>query len=162
MQLYLAKQGLALSSTENPKEPLSDEGRIGLQKLSSFLARSRFSISKVLHSKELCAKQTAIILSQGLGAGRLVQECPVVIEREDRVKHLFEFVHNVSDNVFNEGTLIVGHASYLSRFLGSLICADERLPVVRFEPGIFVALEYNKITKKWLIQWVVQPSLLGI
>ena len=162
MRLYLVHQGLTLSDKENIKEPLSDEGRISLQRSASFIARSRFAVSKVFHSNKLCAKQTAIILSQGLGAGRLVQDCPVPIEAHDKVQPLHQLVEGGPNDAFGDSSLVVSDKQFLERFLSYLMCENERCLLVNFEPGTFVALEASNTRDQWRIQWVLKPDLLGV
>ena len=161
MRLYLVHEGSAISEKENAKQPLSDEGRISLQKLASFLARSRFSISAVFHSSKLCAKQTGIILSQGLGAGRVVQESPVPIDVDDDVELLHQSIEG-SPNLIGDGSLLVAHRLFLDRFLSYLICGQAGHSLLFLEPGTFVSIERQVDTNQWSVQWAMKPGLLGI
>ena len=161
MRLYLAHEGYSISEKENARQPLSDEGRISLQKLASFLARGKFAITSVFHSNKLCAKQTAIILSQGLGAGRVVQESPVPIDTDDDVRPLHKNLES-NANLNFDGALLVADRIFLDRFLSYLICREMEPALLVFDPGTFVSIERRANTSQWIIQWVVKPNLLGI
>ncbi len=60
MPIYLVRHGLAVSKLQNQDPPLSDKGRFTVEKVASFLSRSRFNVSGVLHSEKLRSKETAI------------------------------------------------------------------------------------------------------
>ena len=161
MQLYLARHGDALSKNENPDRPLSENGRLTVQKVASFLARSRFNVSQVVHSHKLRAQETALILSKGLGAGSIVQESSVPIGPNDEIWPLYNMLqYNHGEGSIND-QMYVGHLPYLDRLLSSLVCGNEELSVVSFEPGMVVALEREMGSCNWVVQWALMPRLLG-
>jgi phosphohistidine phosphatase len=59
---------------EDPKRPLSDSGREDVKRVASFLARSGVSAGRVLHSGKLRALETALLLADVLGPGKVVEE----------------------------------------------------------------------------------------
>ena len=161
MKLYLARHGEALSKYDNPDRPLSENGRLTVHKIASFLARSRFNVSRVVHSHKLRAQETALILSKGLGAGRVVQESSVPIGPNDEIGPLYNLLEHDHGRDLIEDQMYVSHQPYLGRLLSSLVCGDKDLSVVSFDPGMVVALEQTITGRKWSIQWALMPHLLG-
>ena len=62
-------------------------------------------------------------MSQGLGAGRVVQEYPVPIDVDDDVKPLCQSIEG-SQNSICDGSLVAAHQMFLDRFLSHLICGQ--------------------------------------
>ena len=159
MRLYLCQHGNALPKSDDPNRPLSDQGSKDVNRMASFLARSRLSLAGVVHSGKLRAQQTALIYSDVLGAGRLVHECAYPISPNDPIEPLYKALletAQIEDNV-----MIVGHLPYLNLLLSKLVAGDEAANCVQFEPGCVVALEKQANQTAWMIQWVMRPSLLG-
>lgn len=159
MHLYLSQHGDAVPKSENPDRPLSDKGRKDVGRMASFLARARLPLAGVVHSGKLRAQQSALILSEGLGAGRVVQDCAYPISPNDPIEPLYDALmanKDIEDNV-----LIVGHLPYLDRLLSRLVAGDEGAQCVRFEPGCVIALSREDQAPTWQIEWVMQPRLLG-
>jgi len=160
MLLYLARHGDAMSGRENKNRPLSEQGRISVDRVASFLARSQLGILGVIHSKKLRSQETALILSKGLGVGNIVQESIFPLEPNDSIFPLYEAIQNANEN-FGRNQIIVGHLPYLEKLTGLLICRDQNQPVVKFDPGTVIALSRTSIEDTWSLDWIVKPRLFG-
>ena len=159
MRLYLTQHGHAMSKEENPDRPLNELGRKDVARMASFLARSRVSVGRVLHSGKLRAQETALILSDVIGPGRLVEQSVYDISPNadttpfcDALKGEYRRANDV---------MVVGHLPYMGRLVARLVTGNEAEKCVLFEPGTVVCLEPDEETSSWVIQWVVRPSLLG-
>ena len=161
MPFYLVRHGLAVSKLQNQDRPLSDKGRFTMEKVASFLSRSRFKVSGVLHSEKLRSKETAIILSKVLGAGRVVQESPVPIGPNDPIEPLVEMFQNSLKGRPVEDQVFVSHLPFLDLLLSHLVCGEKDFSIMSFEPGMAVALEPSPKIDRWTIKWALRPSLLG-
>ncbi len=161
MHLYLVQHGTAVPKDEDPARPLSASGREAVQKVASFLARSQFNISGVVHSGKVRAMQTALLLSETLGPGRIVQECLYPIGPNDPIDLLYSAIEDGPGEQITGDRMIVGHLPYLSKLLSRLVCGDEYESTVHFKPGTVVALERGENGDGWSIMWVLRPELLG-
>ena len=161
MHLYLVQHGTAMPKDENPERPLSDSGRAAVQKVASFLARSQLNISGVVHSGKMRAMQSALLMSETLGSGRVVQECLYPIGPNDPIDLLCSAIEDGPGEQITGDRMIVGHLPFLSRLVSRLICGDEEETIVHFKPGTVVALERGENGDGWSIMWVVRPELLG-
>jgi len=161
MHLYLVQHGTALPKDENPERPLSESGRASVQKVASFLARSQLSISGIVHSGKVRAMQTALLLSETMGHGRIVEECLYPINPNDPIGLLYDAIEGGPSEQMSSDRMVVGHLPYLSKLLSRLVCGDEDESIVHFKPGTVVALERGENGDGWSIMWVLRPSLLG-
>jgi phosphohistidine phosphatase len=161
MHLYLVQHGTAVPKDENPDRPLSESGRIAVSKVASFLARSQFNVSGVVHSDKVRAMQTALLLSETLGAGRIVQECLYPIGPNDPIELLYDAIEDGTSEQIAGDKMIVGHLPFMSKLLSRLVCGDELETIVHFKPGTVVALERGENGDGWRVMWVLRPELLG-
>ena len=150
-----------MSSEENPDRPLSSQGRSEIQKVGSFLSRSRFNISGVIHSDKLRTQETALILSKALNCGQVVQESSFPIGPNDEVGPLCDAIKNTKYKNLIENKMIVGHLPYLGKLLSKLLFENENKTIIDFEPGMVLSIKSDLFRKEWVIEWVFKPSLLG-
>jgi len=161
MRLYLVQHGMAVPKTDSPERPLSDAGRTAVQKVASFLARSQLNISGIVHSGKLRSVQTALLLSETLGRGQVVEECIYPIGPNDPITPLFEAIEDGPSEHIDGDQMIVGHLPFMGKLLSRLVCGDELETIVHFKPGTVVALERGQNGDGWTVMWVVRPELLG-
>ena len=151
-----------MSGVEDKNRPLSERGRIGVDRVASFLARTQLGVSHIIHSKKLRSQETALILSKGLGLGSIVQESIFSIEPNDSIFPLYEAIQSNNDESFKRNQIIVGHLPYMEKLTAFLICGDENQLVVKFDPGTVIALSQTFDGGAWSLEWIVKPKLLGI
>jgi phosphohistidine phosphatase len=152
MNLYLVQHGDALSKQENPDRPLSDKGRVDVERVASFLGRS-VRVGRVIHSGKTRARDTAVILAGALGTGGVVEE-GTGLGPNDATGGLADAVVGWSDDV-----MVVGHLPFMGRMTARLVAGTEDAAVVAFEPGAVACLESTD--DGWAVAWMVRPSLLG-
>ena len=156
MHIYLVQHGAAVSKDENPKKPLSDNGREDVKRIASFLARSRLSAARVIHSGKLRALETALLLAEVLGPGHLVEEAATGLAPNDSTDDLFAAIDG-----WTEDTIVVGHLPFMSKMVSRLVTGDEDETVVHFKPGAVACLERGENGGGWTVQWFIRPELLG-
>jgi len=156
MHIYLVQHGAAVPKDENPEKPLSDTGREDVKRIASFLARSRISAARVIHSGKLRALETALLLADVLGPGHVVEEAPSGLAPNDSTDDFFAAIDG-----WTEDTIVVGHLPFMSRMASRLVTGDEDETVVHFKPGSVACLERGENGDGWTVQWFVRPELLG-
>ncbi len=156
MHVYLVQHGPAMPKDEDPKRPLSDSGREDVKRVASFLARSGVSAGRVLHSGKLRALETALLLADVLGPGKVVEESPTTIAANDAINELFAAIDG-----WTEDTIIVGHLPFMSKLASRLVTGNEDETVVHFKPGSVACIERGENGGGWTVQWFLRPELLG-
>jgi phosphohistidine phosphatase len=156
MRVYLVQHGAAVPKDEDPERPLSASGREDVKRMASFLARSRVSVARVIHSGKRRAMETALLLSGVLGPGSVVEEAADCLQPDDPTDRLAEAIEKWTEDI-----LVVGHMPFMGRMVARLVAGDEDEPVVNFKPGTVVCLERGENGSGWAIAWVVRPELLG-
>lgn len=159
MRLYLVRHGLAMTQSEDPKRPLSDDGKKDVARMASFLGRARVRVTRVVHSEILRAQQTALALSAVIGPGKIAEEMRD-LKPSSRLDALVDAAATWTDD-----TMVVGHDPFMSRVTSFLTCGDPDAGVVAFDPGTVACLERDPImTDKgghWTLLWHMSPVLLG-
>ncbi|MAF95347.1 MAG: phosphohistidine phosphatase SixA [Rhodospirillaceae bacterium] len=156
MHIYLVQHGAAVPKDENPEKPLSDGGRDEVKKMASFLARSRVSAARVIHSGKLRALETALLLAEVLGPGNAVEEAGTGLAPNDPTDELFAAIDD-----WTEDTIVVGHLPLMSKMVSRLVTGDEDETVVHFRPGSVACLERGENGGGWTVAWFLRPELLG-
>lgn len=159
MHLYISQHGDAVAKSEDADRPLSEKGRKDVNRLASFLARSRLPLTGVVHSGKLRAQQTALIYADVLGASRVVHECAYPIAPNNPVEPLYQAL--LDNSQIEDNVMIVGHLPYMNRLCSRLVTGEETANCVQFEPGCVIALEKEVNHASWVVQWALRPSLLG-
>jgi phosphohistidine phosphatase len=153
MKLYLVQHGEAKSKDEDEKRPLTDQGRLDVERIAAFLKGAGVEAKKVIHSGKLRAEQTAEILKEAIAAkGKL--EAHDGINPTDEPGPLAEETSKWTDDV-----MIVGHLPFMSRMVSLLIMNEAVIPIASYEPGSVVCLEKGE-DDTWTICWMVRPELL--
>ena len=156
MHLYLVQHGEAISKSEDPNRPLSDKGRKDVGRMAAFLARTRPSISRVVHSGKVRAIQTALVFAETLGPGRTVEEATEGLAPDDSPAFVADVV-----NDWAEDTMLVGHLPHLTLLSSLLLTGKTDETIVHFQPGTVVCLKRDANSGGWVITWAVCPELLG-
>ena len=156
MHVYLVQHGAAVPKDKNPDRPLSEGGREDVKRMASFLARSRVSANRVLHSGKLRAVETALLLATVLGPANVVEENAGQLAPNDPVEPMFSTI-----DTWTEDTIVVGHQPFLSKLVSRLVTGDEDATVVHFKPGAVACLERGENGGGWTVQWFLRPELLG-
>lgn len=155
MRLYLVRHGKAVREQENPAQPLSEKGRRDVQRMASFLARSGLKAARVIHSGKARARDTALLLAEVVGPGRVVEEAERGLAPGDSTDALADDAAG-----WNEDVMVVGHMPHLGRAVARLLTGTEDGAEVVFRPGAVACLERDE-DGAWSLAWLVAPELLG-
>ncbi len=156
MELYLMQHGLCLSEAEDPRKPLSPEGRKGIETSARALAKMGLSFDLILTSDKLRAKETAEIIAKGVGYQGKIQE-------HQALKPLAppEEALGVLKDYQAEKVLIVGHLPSLAR-IASYLLGGEKGVRIRFKNGGLVALETDLSPGEAELICVLTPEQLAL
>ena len=149
MNLYLVQHGEAKTDQEDPKRPLSDEGRRNTKNSAEIAAKLKIAPKEILHSEKLRAQETAEILGEKL-------HVPI---RQEPGLSPNDSVEAWRDRLAREekDLLLVGHLPFMERLISLFLAGDkERLPV-RFRKGGVVCLEKNG--GLWRLLWALWPEM---
>ena len=156
MLLYVARHGLAVPKDEHPDCPLSEFGRRDIARIASFLARTRPTIKRIIHSGKIRAAQTALIYAETVGPGKIVEEVAESLGPNDPVEPLVNAI-----NTWKEDTMVVSHLPLVSNLLSRLVVGDTYQDLLDFQTGSVVCLKKPNGSNNWAIVWAISPELLG-
>ena len=156
MKLYLVRHGAAASVEENPAQPLTEKGRQDIQRLAVFMARSGVRVARVIHSGKKRAEETAVLLADVVGPGKVVEEAESGLGPNESSDLLA-----TAAAALIEDTIVVGHQPFMGRMVARLLAGAEDAIGVAFEPGTVVCLERSDNGGGWHLNWMAGPKLLG-
>jgi phosphohistidine phosphatase len=153
MKVYLVRHGKAVSSEVDPQRPLTEQGRIEVEKIASFIKPLDLSVEHVWHSGKLRAAQTAEILAatvevekgcssrEGLRPNDGVSTIAEELEADDR------------------DLMIVGHLPFLENLTSLLLTGRETANIIAFDAGAIASLD-RRNHGKWQINWMITPEIV--
>lgn len=156
MKLYLVRHGTAAPMEENPDQPLTEKGRQDIQRLAVFMMRSGVNVARVIHSGKKRAEETAVLLADVVGPGKVVEEAESGLGPNDSTDLLATAAATLI-----EDTMVVGHQPFMGRMVARLLAGVEDAIGVAFEPGTVVCLERSDNGGGWHLNWMAGPRLLG-
>ncbi|GBC85065.1 Phosphohistidine phosphatase SixA [bacterium HR11] len=149
--VYLVRHGEATSEAEDPRRPLTAEGRQEVTRIAEHLGRLRLPVQRIVHSGKLRAQQTAEILARYL--------TPASVEAAEGLAPLDDPSEAVRLIETATGPLmLVGHLPHLSRLASRLLGVDRE--VVAPLPGGGV-LCLTRGEAGWQIAWLLTPAVVG-
>lgn len=152
MYVYLVQHGEAVPKREDPDRPLTQRGKVAVERVANWAAKVGLEVDQVRHSGKLRARQTAAILADRLGPQEGIAAYPGLGPKDD--------VRPIADSLADCpcSVLLVGHLPFLSRLTALLLTGDPDLPIVRFQNAGIVGL--TREDDRWTLVCVVPPELL--
>ena len=153
MKLYLIQHAQAVSKAEDPRRPLTDEGRAEARAVARLVRSLDLRVECLWHSGKTRAEQTAEIYAGAL----TVAEGPTArqgLAPNDDVAPWRDALA-----VSTAETMIVGHMPFVSKLATLLLTGYESPPVVAFRNAGVVCLGRSS-DDRWQIEWVLTPDLL--
>jgi phosphohistidine phosphatase len=149
VDLYLVRHGDAVSAMENPRRPLSSQGRRRVEQTARSALERNVLVQRIYHSGIPRAQETAEILAEFLMpgkspmalAGLSPDDDPAVIQAE---------LAGIAESI-----LLVGHLPHLSRLAALMVSGDSEAPVTEFFPATMVCVSGSKA--QWKITWRIAP-----
>jgi phosphohistidine phosphatase len=109
----------------------------------------------VVHSGYLRAAQTALILSEALGSGKMVEDSTVPMGPGDDVVKFAKALDGVEETV-----MAVGHMPFMADLVSYLTTGNADADVCYFETAAVACLE--RAGRRWVLRWLAGPALLGL
>jgi len=154
--IYLMRHGNAVDPSVDYECPLSDLGRLDIQRAADFFEGNvEVRVKKMYHSKKLRAKQTAdIIASAVLEEGR-----PEEIEGLNPSDSISDMVDRI--DTWQEDVWLVGHLPFMAKLLSRMLLGhqDASLSAI-FQTGSVACLEKDTDSGIWVLNWFIRPHLL--
>jgi len=154
MKLYLVQHGDAAPGETDAARPLTPKGRRDVQRLGEFLTRNGVSVSCIVHSGKLRARQTAEAIASRLPRSVAV-EAREGLNPNDRARTAAQLLVGSGDN-----TMLVAHLPLLGKLVSRLVIGSKEPALVTFVPGTALCLERSE-SGSWTVAWMVRPELLA-
>lgn len=149
MNLYLVRHGDAVSAAEDPRRPLSLQGRRRVEQTACLALERKAQVARIYHSGIWRAQETAEILAEHIVPESGVARLPGLLPEDDPVVIQAEFGDTT------ESIALVGHLPFLSRLAALLVNGDPERPVVEFFPATMVCC--CRRAAQWEISWRIAP-----
>lgn len=150
MEFYLVRHGEARPEHEDPRRPLSDRGRKGVEKVARALAAKKINVAEILHSDKLRARETAEILARLLSPRGGLRQIRGLSPEDDPA------LAGGDLETADEPLMLVGHLPHLSRLVSLLVRGDPEIQPVDFTPAAVVCLSRTK--GAWELRWTLTPD----
>lgn len=151
MALYLVQHGKSLPKEQDPDRGLSRAGISEVEQVAANAARQNIQISHIVQSGKKRAQQTAAIFAKVLQPAQGVSETDGLAPLDD--VSLFAAAVNPADNL-----MAVGHLPFMERLVSHLVIGTIEKPVIRFQNGGIVCLDFDPSTGSWVITWALFPA----
>ncbi len=148
MSMYFVQHGLAVDKAENPSRPLSEEGRLYVNKVASHLAGLNLSVNQIFHSGKDRAEQTARLFAEALNISQINSH--QYLNPNDDVNQIIPLLE--------DNSMYVGHLPHMEKLVSKLLCGDEEAELVEFENSAVVCLARQE--SGYRLQWMIRASML--
>lgn len=153
MRLYLVQHGEAKAEADDPRRPLTDEGKAEVEKVADAAWKLGVKPSHILHSGKLRAEETAEIIARVLEVSK-EPEAVFGLNPNDDVR---SWAAKLAQQ--EEDLMLVGHLPFLDKLASLILCGNEAAGIVQFRYGAIVCLE-RKEDGTWRLQWILAPDLV--
>lgn len=154
MKVYLVRHGDAVVAEHDVHRPLSDKGRIEVEKVAHFLQKNEIFVERIFHSEKLRAGQTAEILAKGLKHAPAIESLNGLLP-DDSVQPIA-----VCCNHWQNDVMLVSHLPFLPKLVCELILGYDNKLFTDFQTAGILCMERNGLFD-WTINWMVNPKILG-
>jgi len=152
VSIYLSQHGKSASKEVDPQRGLTVEGRAEVTRVAEALQRAGITVDAIWHSGKARAAQTAEIFAATLAAAGGVRSR----EGIDPLDDVATFAGALARD---DDAMYVGHLPFMERAVAYLITTDADRPVVRFQNGGVVCLDWDTEEQRWVIRWTAFPNL---
>ena len=150
MHFYLVRHGEATSENENPRRPLTDRGRRGVERMIRSAKQKGVTVCRILHSDKDRARETAEIVARQLSPPAGMAELNGLGPGDD------PFLAKAELEVAENPIMLVGHLPHLGRLTSLLTQGDPDLETVDFPAAGMVCL--SRQVTGWKINWTLDPA----
>ena len=157
MEIYLIQHAESVPEKENPARPISDEGKVTMEKVAALAACLKIRPDFIFHSEKLRAKQTAEILARHLGLTDKVRERHG-LGPLDPVAPVAQWLKAEAAKGL-AGLAIVGHLPFLDKLASLLIAENESIRVISFQNGAIAILAPTPKGTGYTVQSIITREL---
>jgi len=150
MRLYIVQHGDSLPKDVDPDRPLSNRGRVDIERLTEWLSNHDVQIAQILHSGKTRAKQTAEILRPLLKSHKQIYKGQGLAPNDSPEA----FLHQLSDP--EKDTLVAGHMPFVARTVSQALTGAPDRQLVEFVPGSVAGIERSE-DASWRLFVFVRP-----
>jgi len=150
MKLYLVRHGNAESSSVNSRCPLSQKGRLEIDKVAKVMAKKKVKINRIECSVKDRAMETAEIIAAKVGSQDSVSVRDG-LKPDDPINYVLDEIRND-----HEDRMLVGHLPYMPQMLHALLGECDEAKAVSFCTGTVVCLS-GKAGSQWSLDWTISP-----
>lgn len=154
MIIYLVQHGEAMSEEEDPRRPLSPEGRRNVEAVARVAAGRGISPGRILHSGKRRAAETAEILGRAMDSSLEVHPG---LAPMDPVEPMLRWLGEVAAQGV-QSVCLVGHLPFLDRLAARLVTGDPGRSVLEFRYGALVQLVPRRQGEGYRVAWVLTPE----
>ncbi len=158
MELYLMQHGKSLSESEDPRRPLSQEGREDILKSAKAIAKMGINFDLIICSTKVRARETAEIVAKEIGYSldqiKEYEEFKPLGPPEKAVKILQEYKD--VKRVF-----IAGHLPSLAE-IASYLLGGEKKVKVHFEFGCLCRIDTDLVPGEGELIYLLLPNQLAL
>src|SRR5438132_10765199 len=119
MELYLVRHAEAMAAEQDPRRPLTEEGRAAAERVAARAAAAGARIDRICHSDAPRARQTAAILAERLGAPDRMEAWPELGEDARDVGAVAGRLRAAAGE--HGAVALVGHMPLLGRLASHLV-----------------------------------------
>ena len=152
MSIYLVQHGKCEPQEINPDRPLTDEGKLEVQRIAGVAGVYNVQVRHIVHSGKTRARETAEIFRMNLPTVQDVSEMEGMGPNDDVDK----IAGAIKDR---EGLMLVGHLPFMGRLASLLVTGSPDIPVFQLQNGGILCLEKNSDTGRWIITWALMPNV---
>jgi len=157
LDIYLIQHAESIPAEKDPARPLSDEGRVTMERVAALAARLKIKPDFIFHSEKLRAKQTAEILARSLGLPDKLRERQGLGPLDPVAPVAGWLKEQAAKRV--AALAIVSHLPFLDKLASLLIIENENAAVVSFQNGAIVKLVPGPDGMRYAIQLVITKQL---
>jgi len=154
MNLYLVQHGKAKAEEEDPRRPLSEQGRQELLKVANFIkAHPVVSAETIYHSEKLRAGQTAEMLAEVINPPGGIKVATGMSPMDDPAIWAGKIAE------MHQDIMLTGHLPHLSRLASLLLTGDPAREPIHVRNGGIVCLLRDP-DHVWTVEWIITPGIL--
>jgi phosphohistidine phosphatase len=154
MRIYLVQHAKAKSDEQDPSRQLNEEGIEEIKKVSDFLKHLKIKVDRIFHSEKLRAKQTALILNEGLISRHEPSKMKGLNPNDDPAV-INNFIISKTDDL-----MFVGHLPFMNKLLNLMTTGTVKTDVMSFVQGAVACLEKNVETNRFQLLYIIRPDII--
>ena len=150
-RLYVLQHGAAVTKEEDAQRPLSNDGRLDVERVAQHLADKDVLVQRILHSGKLRAEQTAKLVSGKLAPDVEPEAVDGIAPNDDPAKFIEQLGH------IEGAVLVASHMPFVSN-LCSMLLTGESGTQFGFTPATIACVDYAG--GQWSLQCMIRPEIL--